>query len=101
MKMDKSPGDVLVTWRLIIELAPGKFLKTSHTFIDSKSVNDSSIQAAIDEVRSAGAEVIVASEAYSVDNPENELMVQANAEFGKAECGKTALGGFSPESQEV
>ena len=63
-----------------IELAPGKFLKTSHTFIDSKSVNDSTIQAAIDEVRGAGAEVIVASEAYSVDNPENELRVQENAE---------------------
>ena len=63
-----------------IELAPGKFLKTSHTFIDSKSVNDSTIQAAIDEMRGAGAEVIVASEAYSVDNPENELRVQENAE---------------------
>ena len=43
-------------------------------------MNDSTIQAAIDEVRGAGAEVIVASEAYSVDNPENELRVQENAE---------------------
>ena len=69
-----------------IELAPGKFLKTSHTFIDSKSVNDSSIQAAINEVRAAGAEVVVASEAYSVDNPENELLVQANAEKQRLYC---------------
>lgn len=62
-----------------IELAPGKFLKTSHTFIDSKALNDSTIQAAIDEVRGAGAEVIVASEAYSVDDPEHEQMVQEAA----------------------
>lgn len=62
-----------------IELAPGKFLKTSHTFIDSKSLNDSTIKAAIDLVRGAGAEVIVASEAYSVDDPAHELMVQEAA----------------------
>lgn len=62
-----------------IELAPGKFLKTSHTFIDSKALNGNSVQAAIDEVRNAGAEVIVASEAYSVDDPEHELLVQETA----------------------
>lgn len=59
-----------------IELAPGKFLKTSHTFLDSKLVGDSSIGAAIEEVKEAGAQVIVASEAYSVDNPEHERKVQ-------------------------
>ena len=63
-----------------IELAPGKFLKTSHAFLDSKQVDGSRIQAAIDEVRAGGAQVIVASEAYSVDNPENELLVQETAE---------------------
>lgn len=63
-----------------IELAPGKFLKTSQAFLDSKQVDDGKIQTAIDEVRAAGAQVIVASEAYSVDNPENELLVQEIAE---------------------
>lgn len=59
-----------------IELAPGKFLRTGHTFLDSKTVDDGRIQAAIGELADAGSEVIVASEAYSVDNPEHEQNVQ-------------------------
>lgn len=62
-----------------IELAPGKYLKTAHTFLDSKAVNDDNILAAISEMREGGSEVIVASEAYSVDNPEHELLVQEHA----------------------
>lgn len=70
-KNETSVGD--------IELAPGKYLKTSHTFLDSKQVDKESAKRAIEEMTGAGAEVIVASEAYSVDNPEHELLVQETA----------------------
>ncbi|KKO54185.1 hydantoinase/oxoprolinase family protein [Paenibacillus sp. DMB20] len=66
-RSESNPGD--------IELAPGKFLKTFHTYLDSKELTDERIEAAIDELVRQGAEVIVASEAYSVDDPANELRV--------------------------
>ena len=62
-----------------IELAPGKFLQSSHIFLDSKDVNDSSIDAAIEELLGRQAEVIVASEAFSVDDPARELQVMDRA----------------------
>ncbi|WP_070000363.1 hydantoinase/oxoprolinase family protein [Cellulosilyticum sp. I15G10I2] len=62
-----------------IELAPGKYLNSSNAFIDSVSVNDEMIEAAICELLDKKAQVIVASEAYSVDDPENELKVMACA----------------------
>lgn len=58
-----------------IELAPGKFLKSCHTFEDSKTLTDETIAAAIQSLQAQGAEVIVASEAFSVDDPTNELRV--------------------------
>lgn len=58
-----------------IELAPGKFLKTYHTFCDSKSLTDIKIKDTIDDLVCQGAEVIVATEAYSVDDPQNEQKV--------------------------
>lgn len=66
-RSESNPGD--------IELAPGKFLKTYHTYLDSKDLKEEQIAAAIDELTRQGAEVIVASEAYSVDDPANELRV--------------------------
>lgn len=66
-RSESNPGD--------IELAPGKFLKTYHTFLDSKNLTDADIETAIDALVQQGAEVIVASEAYSVDDPTNELRV--------------------------
>ncbi|NKI23766.1 hydantoinase/oxoprolinase family protein [Paenibacillus dendritiformis] len=66
-RSESNPGD--------IELAPGKYLKTYHTYLDSKNLRDEDIEAAIDELARQGAEVIVASEAYSVDDPANELRV--------------------------
>ncbi|MWV47067.1 hydantoinase/oxoprolinase family protein [Paenibacillus sp. HJL G12] len=66
-RSESNPGD--------IELAPGKFLHTYHTYLDSKNLTDEQIEAAIDELAGQGAEVIVASEAYSVDDPANELRV--------------------------
>lgn len=63
-----------------IELAPGKFLKSYHTFIDSKSLTEEAVTGAVRTLRDQGAQVIVASEAFSVDDPENELRVTALAE---------------------
>lgn len=63
-----------------IELAPGKFLKSYHTFLDSKALTDTAIQEAIGSLRDQGAQVLVASEAFSVDNPEHELHVSELAE---------------------
>lgn len=58
-----------------IELAQGKYLRSEHLFIDSKDVNDNSINEAINTLMKDKCDVIVASEAYSVDNPENEQKV--------------------------
>ena len=56
-----------------IELAPGKFLKTFHQFIDTSSrPPDSLIQAGIEKLLAAGAKAIAISEAFSVDMPDNE-----------------------------
>ncbi|SMF89773.1 N-methylhydantoinase A/oxoprolinase/acetone carboxylase, beta subunit [Paenibacillus uliginis N3/975] len=66
-RSESNPGD--------IELAPGKYLKTYHTYVDSKELKDEQIETAIDDLVKQGAEVIVASEAYSVDDPANELRV--------------------------
>lgn len=58
-----------------IELAKGKYLTVHHEFIYSKDLNNTSINKAIDRLIEKGAKVIVASGAYSVENPEKELLV--------------------------
>lgn len=62
-----------------IELAPGKYLHSSHTFIDTRELNDQSIETAINELLQKKAEVMVASAAFSVDDPEDELKVMKKA----------------------
>ena len=69
-----------------IELAPGKFLKASHLFLDSKKMDEGQVETAIQELKGQGADVIVASEAYSVDDPSNELLVQGIAQEQKLYC---------------
>ncbi len=69
-----------------IELAPGKFLKASHLFLDSKKMDERQVETAIQELKGQGADVIVASEAYSVDDPSNELLVQGIAQEQKLYC---------------
>lgn len=66
-KGETKVGDIL--------LAPGKHLYTCHTYLDSASLLPEKIEASIGALTSSGAEVIVASEAYSVDNPDNEKQV--------------------------
>ncbi len=58
-----------------MELSPSKYINIFHTFIDTKNMNPVQIDSKIDELKQSGAQVIVASEAYSVENPENELTV--------------------------
>ncbi|MBO4780354.1 MAG: hydantoinase/oxoprolinase family protein, partial [Selenomonadaceae bacterium] len=64
-----------------IPLAPGKELKTVFEFVETNDAKSSAneISEKIDELRSKGADVIVATEAYSVDDPENEKFVVETA----------------------
>ncbi len=59
-----------------IELAPGKFLKTIHRFIDTtQAPKEEVLTAAMDDLIKAGAGAIAASEAFAVDNSDNERRV--------------------------
>lgn len=58
-----------------IPLAPERSLKTTHRFIRSDQADDARIHAALDELVAGGAEVIVAAEAFSVDDPTCEARV--------------------------
>lgn len=58
-----------------IELAPGKYLQSEHRFIDSAKISHQEVEQSIHELVGTDCQVIVASEAYSVDDPTNELTV--------------------------
>ena len=60
-----------------IPLALGKELKTVFTFLETADAKSDSqkVESKINELQKAGAQVIVATEAYSVDDPENEAFV--------------------------
>jgi N-methylhydantoinase A/oxoprolinase/acetone carboxylase beta subunit len=64
-----------------IELAPGKFLYSANIYVESSNASllDERIRQAIEKLRSGGigftAESIVAAEAFSVDDPENENFI--------------------------
>jgi N-methylhydantoinase A len=58
-----------------IRLAPGRYLATYHQFIASHRVTESTIGEALDTLVAAGAAVIVAAEAFSVDDPAHEALV--------------------------
>lgn len=64
-----------------IELAPGKFLRTHFRFIDtSVAVTEAAVTAAVRSLSEAGAQVMVASEAFGVDNTANEDLAVSVAE---------------------
>jgi N-methylhydantoinase A len=59
-----------------VELAPNKNLQTCYRFLDtSKYLEDNQVRQAISELKGEGAEVVVVSEAYGVDDPSNERYV--------------------------
>lgn len=56
-----------------LELAPGKFLKTKFSFIDTSScLNEVAVKAAAEELKNEGAEVFVTTESFGVDDSSNE-----------------------------
>lgn len=64
-----------------IELSPGKFLFTFFRFADTGKLNwKDSVSGIINELKSEGAEVIVASEVFGVDDTANEEFVTSEAE---------------------
>lgn len=65
-----------------VELAPNKYLHTCYRFLDtSKYLDDKEVEQAIGELKEEGAEVVVVSEAYGVDDPSNEKFVMEKADI--------------------
>ena len=65
-----------------VELAPNKYLHTCYRFLDtSKYLDDREVQEAIAGLKSEGAEVVIVSEAYGVDDPSNEQFVMQKADI--------------------
>jgi N-methylhydantoinase A/oxoprolinase/acetone carboxylase beta subunit len=65
-----------------VELAPNKYLHTCYRFLDtSKYLEDRQVKGAISELKQEGAEVVVVSEAYGVDDPSNEQFVMQKADM--------------------
>lgn len=60
-----------------IELAPGKYLKTVHDFVKAAdaSLAEDELETAVDSLIADGAEVIAATEAFSVDDAANEQKI--------------------------
>jgi N-methylhydantoinase A len=65
-----------------VELAPNKYLKTCYRFLDtSKFLDKLEIYQIINELKEEGAKVLIASEAYGVDDPSNELYVMEKSDL--------------------
>ncbi len=73
-----------------IELSIGKYLYTEHRYMDSGNITSDYVRNYVNQLKETGAEVIVASESYSVDNPENEKFVIEEA----IKDGAYATGGY-------
>ena len=65
-----------------IELAPSKYLRTCYRFLDtSKYLQDQEVLSVISELKREGAEVLIVSEAYGVDDPSNEEFVMKKSDI--------------------
>ncbi|HHE54794.1 MAG TPA: hydantoinase [Caldithrix abyssi] len=64
-----------------LELTPGKFLTSFHRFLNTdRPLSKEQVKETIQSLTDQGAQVIVASEAFGVDHPHNELLVKEVAE---------------------
>lgn len=83
-RLDTKIGD--------IELAPNRFLHTTHAFVKAGNLSQSVIEAAIGRFRAEGADVVAASEAFGVDDERNEILISEIAR---------KMGLFSTSGHEV
>jgi N-methylhydantoinase A len=60
-----------------IELAPGRVLQTCNQFLLSDALDRKAVENAVAALRSEGAQVLVASAAFGVDNTSTEELVRA------------------------
>src|ERR1700744_1563948 len=60
-----------------VELAPGRVLQTSNQFLLSDGLDRSAVENAVSALRADGAEVLVASAAFGVDNTSTEELVRS------------------------
>lgn len=72
-----------------IPLVTGRFLKTYHSFLNTRKLTPEEARRSIEDLLSRGARVIVASDSFSVDDPSNELVVMEAAQ----QLGVPATGG--------
>ncbi len=77
-----------------IELAPNRFLNIEYAFISDKNISEKAITEQIKNFKIKGVEVIVSSEAFGVDKPENETFISEKA----AEMGVFATSGHDVSS---
>jgi N-methylhydantoinase A/oxoprolinase/acetone carboxylase beta subunit len=65
-----------------IPLGSSKFLKTCYAFLDtSKYLEESDVRKSIEDLVSDGAQSIVVSEAFGVDDPSNEVFVMRHSKL--------------------
>ena len=62
-----------------IELAPNRFLNAEYAFFSNKNLNEKEIEKQLLDFKDKKVEVIVTSEAFGVDNPENETFISEKA----------------------
>ncbi|MCW5624822.1 MAG: hypothetical protein KIT73_08915 [Burkholderiales bacterium] len=71
-----------------IELAPGRNLRPQHRFLTTDALDENTVREALEGLRSAGAQVVVATSAFGVDDTSGEeLVMRVAAEMGIAVTG--------------
>lgn len=62
-----------------IELAPNRFLNAEHVFLSNRNLSGTLLDAQLADFRQKGVEVVVTSEAFGVDNADNETFISDKA----------------------
>jgi len=71
-----------------IELAPGRFLRPVHRFLTTDSLTEQTVRDVLEQLKQEGAQVVVASSAFGVDDQSGEeLAMRVAADVGIAATG--------------